>query len=61
MKNIIFILKISAICFAIIALLLVWIESELTISLFNCKMLESVFVICSLMLVKEYKELECKH
>ena len=61
MKNITFILKISAICFAIIALLLIWIESELTISLFNCKMLESILVICSLMLVKEYKELENEH
>ena len=53
MKLIKFILAISAISFAVAAILLIWSESKVTCDIITCKVFETVFVISSLVLTKE--------
>ena len=53
MKLIKFILVISAISFAVAAILLIWSESKVTCDIITCKVFETVFVIASLLLTKE--------
>ena len=53
MKLIKFILAISAISFAVAAILLIWGESKVTCDIITCKVFETVFVISSLILTKE--------
>lgn len=53
MKLIKFILAISAISFAVTAILLIWSESKVTCDIITCKVFETVFVISSLILTKE--------
>lgn len=53
MKLVKFILAISAISFAVAAILLIWSESKVTCDVITCKVFETVFVIASLMLTKE--------
>ena len=48
-----FILAISAISFAVAAILLIWSESKVTCDIITCKVFETVFVISSLILTKE--------
>ena len=53
MKLIKFILAISAISFAVAAILLIWSEDKVTCDIITCKVFETVFVISSLVLTKE--------
>ena len=53
MKLVKFILAISAISFAVAAILLIWNESKVTCDIITCKVFETVFVISSLILTKE--------
>ena len=53
MKLVKFILAISAISFAVAAILLIWSESKVTCDVITCKVFETVFVISSLVLTKE--------
>ena len=53
MKLIKFILAISAISFAVSAILLIWSENHVTCDIITCKVFETVFVISSLILTKE--------
>ena len=53
MKLIKFMLVLSAISFAAIAILLIWNEDKVTCDIITCKVFETVFVISSLILTKE--------
>lgn len=53
MKLVKFILAISAISFAIAAILLIWSEDKVTCDIITCKIFETVFVISSLVLTRE--------
>lgn len=53
MKLIKFILVLSAILFAVMAILLIWSEDKVTCDIITCKFFETVFVISSLILTKE--------
>ena len=53
MKLIKFMLAISAISFAAMAILLIWSEDYVTCDIITCKVFETVFVISSLVLTKE--------
>ena len=53
MKLIKFILAISAISFAVAAILLIWSEDYVTCDIITCKVFETVFMLASLMLTKE--------
>lgn len=53
MKLVKFILVLSAISFAVAAILLIWSEDKVTCDIITCKVFETVFVISSLILTKE--------
>ena len=53
MKLIKFMLVLSAILFAVMAILLIWSEAKVTCGITTCKLFETVFVISSLILTKE--------
>ena len=53
MKLVKFMLVISAISFAVAAILLIWSEDYVTCDIITCKVFETVFVISSLVLTKE--------
>ena len=53
MKLVKFILVLSAISFAVAAILLIWSESKVTCDIITCKVFETVFVIASLLLTRE--------
>ena len=53
MKLVKFILVLSAISFAVAAILLIWSEDYVTCDIITCKVFETVFVISSLVLTKE--------
>ena len=53
MKLVKFMLVLSAISFAVAAILLIWSESKVTCDIITCKVFETVFVISSLILTKE--------
>lgn len=53
MKLVKFMLVLSAISFAIAAILLIWSESKVTCDIITCKVFETVFFIASLMLTRE--------
>ena len=46
-------LVLSAISFAVAAILLIWSEDKVTCDIITCKVFETVFVISSLLLTKE--------
>lgn len=46
-------LVLSAILFAIAAILLIWSEDKVTCDIITCKVFETVFVVSSLILTKE--------
>lgn len=47
----------SAICALIIALTLLWNENSVSLTLFETKLLETVFVISAILSTKEYSKL----
>ena len=53
MRLVKFILVLSAISFAIAAILLIWSEDKVTCDIITCKVFETIFVISSLVLTKE--------
>lgn len=53
MKLVKFILVLSAISFAIAAILLIWSEDYVTCDIITCKVFETIFVLASLLLTKE--------
>lgn len=53
MKLVKFMLVISAISFAVAAILLIWSEDKVTCDIITCKVFETVFVISSLILTRE--------
>ncbi len=53
MKLVKFMLVLSAILFAVAAILLIWSEDKVTCDVITCKVFETVFVISSLMLTRE--------
>lgn len=53
MKLVKFMLVLSAISFAIAAILLIWSEDKVTCDIITCKIFETIFVISSLILTKE--------
>ena len=53
MKLVKFMLVLSAITFAVAAILLIWSEDKVTCDIITCKVFETVFVISSLVLTKE--------
>ena len=53
MRLVKFILVLSAISFAVAAILLIWSESKVTCDIITCKIFETIFVIASLLLTKE--------
>ena len=53
MRLIKFMLVVSAISFAVAAILLIWSEDKVTCDIITCKVFETVFVISSLILTKE--------
>lgn len=53
MKLVKFMLVISAISFAVAAILLIWSEDKVTCDIITCKVFETIFVISSLILTKE--------
>ena len=46
-------LVLSAISFAVAAILLIWSENKVTCDIITCKVFETVFVVSSLLLTKE--------
>ena len=53
MKLVKFMLVLSAISFAVAAILLIWSEDKVTCDIITCKVFETIFVISSLMLTRE--------
>ena len=53
MKLVKFMLVLSAISFAVAAILLIWSEDKVTCDIITCKVFETVFMLASLMLTKE--------
>jgi uncharacterized integral membrane protein len=50
-------LIVAAICALIIALMLLWNEKSVSLTFFEAKLLETVFVISAILLTKEYSKL----
>ena len=53
MRLVKFMLVVSAITFAAMAILLIWSEDYVTCDIITCKVFETVFMLASLMLTKE--------
>lgn len=58
MKLVKFTLALSAICFAIIAILLIWSENLVTCGVTTCKMLETIFICCALGLTRDVAKMK---
>lgn len=53
MKLLKFTLALSAICFAVTAILLIWSENIVTCGVTTCKVLETIFLCCALALTHD--------
>ena len=58
MKLIKFILAVSAICFAVMAILLMWSENVVTCSITTCKIFETIFMCCAIGLTKDVAKMK---
>ena len=58
MKLVKFILATSAISFAIAAILLIWNEDTAKCGVSTCKFIETLFICCSLVLIKEVAKIK---
>lgn len=58
MKLIKFTLALSAICFAVIAILLIWSEDIVTCDIVTCKMIETILICCAIALVNEIAKMK---
>ena len=61
MKLIKFILAVSAICFAVMAILLMWSENVVTCSITTCKIFETIFMCCAIGLTKDVAKMKVWH
>ena len=59
MKLVKFILTVSAICFAVMAILLIWSEDKVTCDVITCKVFETMFICCAIGLTKEVVTFKC--
>ena len=59
MKLVKFILAISAISFAVAAILLIWSESKVTCDIITCKVMETMFIIVAVVTSKEAASINC--
>ena len=58
MKLIKFTLAISAICFAVMAILLIWSENSVTCSVTTCKIFETMFICCAIGLTRDVAKMK---
>ena len=58
MKLVKFTLALSAICFAIIAILLIWSENLVTCGITTCKVFETIFICCALGLTHDVAKMK---
>lgn len=53
-------LAVASICCLIIALVMLWNEDVLSLTFFETKFMESMFVIAAVILAKDYAGIKCK-
>lgn len=58
MKLLKFTLALSAICFAVIAILLIWSEDIVTCDIVTCKIIETILICCAIALVNEIAKID---
>lgn len=58
MKLIKFTLSLSAICFAVMAILLIWSEDFVTCGVTTCKVFETMFICCAIALTKDVAKMK---
>ena len=58
MKLIKFTLAVSAICFAIMAILLIWSEDVVTCDIITCKVFETIFICCAIILTHDVAKMK---
>lgn len=58
MKLVKFTLALSAICFAVMAILLIWSEDVVTCDIITCKVFETIFICCALALTKDVAKIK---
>lgn len=58
MKLLKFTLALSAICFAVMAILLIWSEDYVTCDIITCKIFETVFVCCAIGLTHDVAKIK---
>lgn len=58
MKLLKFTLALSAICFAVMAILLIWSENVVTCSITTCKIFETMFICCALGLTHDVAKMK---
>lgn len=58
MKLLKFTLALSAICFAVTAILLIWSENIVTCGVTTCKVLETIFLCCALALTHDVAKIK---
>lgn len=58
MKLVKFTLALSAICFAIIAILLIWSEDIVTCDIVTCKVFETIFMCCAIGLTRDVAKMK---
>lgn len=54
-------LAIYAICLAVLAIILIWIEDNTNCSVTTCKTIETLFIVCSLLLTREVTKIKDKN
>ena len=58
MKLVKFMLVLSAICFAVMAILLIWSENIVTCSITTCKIFETIFMCCAIGLTHDVAKMK---
>lgn len=58
MKLVKFILAVSATCFAITAILLIWSEDIVTCGITTCKVFETIFICCAIGLTRDVAKMK---
>lgn len=58
MKLLKFTLSLSAICFAVMAILLIWSEDFVTCDIITCKVFETMFICCAIALTKDVAKMK---
>lgn len=58
MKLVKFTLALSAICFAVAAILLIWSENLVTCGVTTCKVFETIFICCAIILTHDVAKMK---